>query len=161
MTSLRWTAPFLLIALAPLAGCGGGSETLSEQELIAKGDAACQQGQKRFAEIGQLRPQSAEQAGEVTAKLIASAKVELGKLKALEPPAELEEKFNAYLAAKEEALEILEKRKAAADRADEGAYGRLGNRLAKGQPQRLKLAQAVGFKHCSRTVTPEAAEGGQ
>jgi hypothetical protein len=160
MTAMRSPIPTALaacaIVLGALTGCGG-SGTLSKHELIVKGDAVCETGQRRFAQISAVPPTSAKQASELTAKLIASATAELNGLKGLDPPSDLKPKLDAYIKAKEEALSLLKQRKAAADKADEGTYGKLVTKLASGQPERVKLAQAVGFKQCSRPPAPVPA----
>jgi hypothetical protein len=163
MIAMRSSIPTALaacaIALGALTGCGG-SGTLSKHELIVKGDAVCETGQRRFAQISAVPPTSAKQASGLTAKLIESATAELNGLKDLHPPADLKPKLDAYIKAKQEALDLLKQRKAAADRADEGAYGKLVTKLSSGQPERVKLAEAVGFAKCSRPPAPVSAAKG-
>ncbi len=150
-----------VVATGALAACGGGdSQTLSKHDLIVKGDGICATGQKRFADVGQAPPTSAKQAAQQSATLVASATEELNGLKALNAPTDLQPKLDAYLKTKAEALDLLKQRKEAADKADENAYGQVNAKLAKGQPERLRLAEAVGFKKCSRPVAAVPAASG-
>ena len=48
------------------------------------------------------------------------------------------------------ALELLERGRAAAEEEDAGPIGKAQARAAAEQPERLKLARAVGFKQCSK-----------
>lgn len=152
-------APLLAVLCLGAAGCGGdddsssdsaSSEELPASELITSADQICRDGVERFAEIQSKTPGSAEEAETQTGDLVDVASEELEELRALNPPEELSAPYDAYLESRATALEQLERgRDAAADR-DTEAYVEARNEANAGQPQRLKLAKAVGLKSCSQ-----------
>jgi hypothetical protein len=148
-----WSGSAALAAtgLAVLAGCGGGGgEPLTAQQLVAQGDEICKQGQQRFAEIQSQPPANASDAVDQTEQLIDSANEELDGLRDLNPPDELSDTYSQYLDAKQEALDLLEDGRDAADDQNAKLYGELQSKVAAAGPERLKLAREVGFKICSR-----------
>ena len=113
------------------AGCGGDTEQVSAEELIRRGDGICAEG--RFPALEETL-----------------ATDELNELREIRPPDELRERYDSYLAARGRALELLEQGRDAADDKDADAYGKAQAKAAAEQPERLKLARAVGFKTCSK-----------
>ena len=151
----RRPAGFAALASAALAalagaGCGENGDQVSEEELIARGDRICAEGQKRFAEVQAAAPQSAAVAAEQTEKLLQIATDSLNELRDIRPPEDLRERYDAYLEARARALELLAKGRNAAADEDAESYGRAQVRAAAEQKQRLRLARAVGFEVCSR-----------
>lgn len=137
------------VALAA-AGCGSDTEQVSAEELVQRGDEICVEGRKEFAEIQSEAPPNASAAADQTDALVEIATDELNELREIRPPAELQDKYDAYLAARGKALELLEEGRDAADDKDADAYGRAQAEAAAAQPERLKLAKAVGFQQCSK-----------
>jgi hypothetical protein len=138
--------------LAALAGCGssGDGGTLSEGEFLAQGDAICKRAHDQFAELQQHPPSSADAAATLTQKLIEISESELGQIRDLNAPQEVQPALDRYLTAREDGIAILKQGLKAARNENAGAYARAQAQVAKGQVRRLKLAQAVGFKECSR-----------
>lgn len=156
----RSVAPLLAVLCLGAAGCGGdddssspsspSSEELAPSELVRAADEICRDGVERFAEIQSKTPSSAEEAETQTGDLVEVASMELDELRALNPPEELSAAYDAYVESRATALEQLERgRDAAADR-DTEAYVEARDEANAGQPQRLKLAKAVGLKSCSQ-----------
>ena len=140
----------LALALALLASaCGEETEKLSAEQLISRGDEICKRGQERFAEVQQEPPANATEAREQTDELVEVANDELDELRDLRPPDELGDAYDAYLQARGSALELLEQGRDAAEDKDADAYDEAQIEAAADQPERLKLARAVGFKVCS------------
>lgn len=139
-----------IATLALIAGCGGGSTAVNKDQLIVKGDAICQEGQKRFSEIQAAPATTAKLAADQTAKLIESANAEIGQLKKLNPPAEEKSKFDAYITAREQVLTYFHQGLDAAKHNRDQGFAAAKTKVAEGGPGRLKLAQAVGFKKCSQ-----------
>ena len=133
------------------AGCGEDSEQLSTEELVSRGDAICKQGQERFVEIQEEPPANATEAGEQASELVEVASDELDELRNLRPPDEQREAYDAYLEARDTALELLEQGRDAAEDQDAEGYAEAQAKATADQPERLKLAQAVGFQTCSKT----------
>lgn len=143
--------PLLAAALlAGLAGCGSSTEQVSAQELVSRGDRICEQGRERFDEIQAQAPANASAAVDQTNELVDVATDELNELRKIRPPDELRERYDAYLESRARSLGLLEEGRDAAEDKDQEAYGRAQAKAAAGQPERLKLARAVGLKQCSK-----------
>lgn len=147
----------LLIAL--LAGCGGGGtssttstggEELSKSELIAKGDAICKDAHDRFAELQGSPPTTPEESATFTQRLIDITESEISQLRALNAPASVKPALDNYLKALDKNVAILKQGLAAARNSDATAYAKAQAKAVEDQVERLQLAQAVGFKECSR-----------
>jgi hypothetical protein len=148
---LAWVA--LLAAIALLPGCGGGGGdggTLTKDELIAQGNEICKQGDKQYTELQKNPPKTSQEAATLTQKLIGITNSEVDQIRALNAPEEAQPALDRYLKAREDGLAILEQGLKAAENNDAQAYAAAQAKMAAGQVDRLKLAQAVGFTECSR-----------
>ena len=150
---MRATLISLLVcsaAASGLAACGDdSSEQLSAEELVSRADEICRVGIERFGEIQSKPPGNAVEAEDQTSELADVASDELNDLRELRPPDELQDSYEAYLESRGRALDQLERgRDAAADR-DTEAYVAAQAEVTADQPNRLKLAKAVGLQDCS------------
>jgi hypothetical protein len=68
----------------------------------------------------------------------------------LNGPEEVRPALERYLKARQDGVAILEQGLKAAESNDAQAYAAAQAKMAAGQVDRLKLAQAVGFTECSR-----------
>jgi hypothetical protein len=141
--------------LAVISGCGGGGgdgggETLTKAQLIAQGDAICAQAREDFRASQPPAPSSPERAAALQEALIQTSEQEVGRLRALDAPVEVEPALDRYLKAREDGIAALKRGLEAAQREDLSAYGAAQREVVAGQVNRLKLAQAVGFSECSR-----------
>jgi hypothetical protein len=160
MDMSRHLAALAAVAIAALvAGCGGGTTPVSAPELITKGDELCRAEQENFKEIQATPPASASDAADQTGELVSSAQDELDALRDLEPPSDLKAKYDAYLDAQQQALDLLKKGQSAAEDQDGTTYGKLQKQIADGAAKRHELAQAVGFKDCSNPLAATGAPG--
>jgi len=140
-----------LVALSAIAiGCGEDTEQVSAEQLVSRGDAICAEGRDRFADIQSEPPANASEASDQTEELVDAATDELNDLRNLRPPDELSDSYEQYLQARGSALELLEEGRDAAKDRDAEAYAEAQTKASADQPERLKLAQAVGFKTCSK-----------
>jgi predicted transcriptional regulator len=165
---LRWVAILMTAALmATLAACGGGDDDttsapqgeLSRSELVAEGDAICQEASDRFAQAREAPPTTAEESATFTQGLIDITEDQVSRLRALDPPASLEPAMKRYLAALEANIATLREGLAAAEQNDATAYAEAQAKAVEGQVERLRLAQAVGFRTCSRPAGGGPAAG--
>jgi hypothetical protein len=143
-----WSAA-ALGAAALLAGCGGGDE-LSRGEFIARADALCEAGRESFDDLQSRPPRDTEAAARLTTELIEVSEGELDELGELEPPEDLRAPMDEYLAAREDALELLHRGHLAAERGATRAYADAQRQAAAGQVERLRLARGIGLARCSR-----------
>ena len=139
------------LAAAAASGCGGDTEQVNVEELIERGDEICAEGRQRFDEVQAQAPANAAAAADQTDELVVIATDELNELRNIRPPDELRERYDRYLEARGRALELLEQGRDAAQDKNADAYARAQAKAAAEQPERLKLARAVGFKVCSKS----------
>jgi hypothetical protein len=149
----------LLLPLLGLAGCGGGDGTLTKAELVSKGDAICKSAHDQFAQLQKSPPSTAAEAAALTGKLISISENELNQLRDLNVSADVKPALDRYLAAREQGIAVLKKGLAAAQNGNARAYAAAQATIAKSQVKRLRLAQAVGFRECSRPIGSGAAAG--
>jgi uncharacterized protein YhaN len=160
-SGLRGPAAAVLGVLALLAGIVGlaalldlgpfeeESSSLTQAEFIAKGDQACERAHEQFAELQRTPPNSAEGAVSLTQNLLEISEGELSQIRRLDAPPEVQDALDRYLRARERGIALLERGLEAARDRNAGAYADAQAKIAAGQVQRLKLAQAVGFSECS------------
>ena len=154
MSRRRWIAAALLVAISigALVGCGGGSEELSAEELVAMGDEICTEERDRFDEIQSVPLTSASVGAKQAEELLAAAESAQDDLRDLEPPEEIRDSYDSYLDARDEVSDLLERGREAAEDKDGAAFGKAQEEAAAGAAKREKLARELGFKVCSRSA---------
>ena len=134
------------MSLVVAGGCGGGGDELSREELISQGDAICERYEERSAEVEEPEgPDDLERFVEETRALIADGVDELDDL---EPPEELADEYESWIAQNEENLELLDDlREAAAENDEARVAGILEEAEQKGE-RADELAREMGFRDC-------------
>jgi hypothetical protein len=145
----------LIVALAAVFGLGpfgdsDGGTTLTKTQFTAEADQACQQAHDKYAELQKSPPNSAQGAADLTQNLIDISENELGQIRALDAPQEVQRALDRYLAAREQGIAELKKGLEAAQARNARGYADAQAKIAAGQVHRLRLARAVGFSQCSR-----------
>ena len=141
-------------AAAAHAGCGPfGDEGLTEEEFIAEGNAICERGREQYLELQRDPPSSASEAAELTRRLIEITESEIEDLRELNAPGASEDALDDYLESREAGLEILRDGLEAAEDQDAQAYSEAQAQVARGQVDRARLAERVGFSECSRPLS--------
>ncbi len=143
-------AAVLTAAVVAASGCGDGSQRLSREELIARGDALCREAEHSFARIQAQPPRSAKEAADQTGELIDVSKDEVDGLRRLDPPDDLKPALERYIAARRAVIDVFERGRDAADNQDARAYRAAQKQVKSGEAARYRLARAVGFADCSR-----------
>jgi hypothetical protein len=153
MRRARWIGLIIPtgLLLAATAGCGGGKEQVSAAELVQKGDAICRDEQSRFNQVQAAPLRNASDGADQADALLGAVKDAVGSLRDLGPPKPEQAAYDRYLDAKERAVQYFEQGKDAADNQDGPAYSGAQAAVARGAPERAKLAKAVGFRACSQT----------
>jgi hypothetical protein len=147
-----------IVALAAVFGLGpfdgddggGGGTALDKAQFTAKGDQVCNAAHDKFVELQKTPPNSAEGAVALTQNLIEISENELGQIRALDAPPEVQPALDRYLQAREQGIEQLKQGLQAAQERNARAYADAQAKIAASQVQRLTLARAVGFRQCSR-----------
>jgi hypothetical protein len=157
------------LLLILVGGCGGGGadttsttggQELTRSELIAKGDAICEDAHERFAQLQASPPTTPEESATFTQQLIDITETEVSQLRALDAPASVKPALDDYLKALDKNVEVLKQGLTAAQQSDAAAYARAQAKAVKGQVERLRLAQAVGFSECSRPAGTAPSSAG-
>ena len=140
------------IAVAVLAGCGGGSNEVGAAELVMMGDSICSKERDRFDEIQAAPLTSASVGAEQAGELLEVAEDAQAELRDLEPPEEIRETYDRYLDSRDRVSDLLAEGKEAAEDKDGAAYGKAQEAAAAGAPEREKLARELGFRVCSQAA---------
>jgi hypothetical protein len=138
-------------AAAAIAGCDGGSDEVSAEELAQRGDDVCRDLQKRFSEIQAQPPANASEGAGQAGELLGVAEDAQAELREIEPPEELRASYDGYLDARGEVSDALERGQQAAEAQDGEAYGKAQEEAAAGASERRKLARRLGFQVCSQS----------
>ncbi len=153
MSPLRSSALALLsvaVTAAAIAGCDGGPEQITAEELVDRGDDICGEVSERFDEI-QAAPLTSAAVGEKQAEELLDVTDDAqADLRDLEPPEEVRDTYESYLEARDDFRDLLERGREAAERRNGAAYGKAQEEAAAGAPERERLADELGFKVCSR-----------
>jgi hypothetical protein len=140
----------IAVAIAGIAGagCGSSKHQVSAAELVQKADDICRDEQAKFNRIQAHPPANASIAADQTKELANVTDAASSDLSDLEPPDQLSAPYEAYLKARDDALDELKKGEDAADNQDSAGYSAAQTAVAKSAPRRQKLAAAVGLKVC-------------
>jgi len=130
------------------AGCGSSKEKLNAGELAEKADAICRDEQAQFDQIQAHSPANASIAADQTKDLIDATEAASSDLSDLEPPDQLRYPYDAFLRARDGALDQMKKGRDAADSQDSAGYSSAQTAVAKSAAPRHRLAAAVGLKVC-------------
>ncbi len=134
-------------ALAVAAGCGGGGDRLSRDELVSEADAICADYEAELE--GLAEPESLAD----FERLVQDAKpiVETGveELRALEPPEDLEEEYDEWISQNEENVESLDDLQAAVAERDEQRVQEVVQGLDQNEQEADELAAEIGLEECA------------
>jgi len=150
--TLTGVAAALAIAAVLVTGCGGSSR-LSPAEFAKRADAECTQADKSAP---QTAPRTAKQAVRYTQQQIDGRTALDAKLRKLSPPKSESGTFASFNAGTAELLGVLRQQGTAAQKNDENRYAKLNDVFSKIAQAREKLAAALGFKVCGRSVVAGA-----
>lgn len=139
-------AALAAVALAA-AGCDGGSDRLSERELRERANAICARYDEQIDEVA--APTSADEVARFAERAAELTREGVAELRALEPPAELEEDYARFLA-EGDGVVALSERLARAARA--GDVAELETILAEAQESERRsdrIARELGLDDCA------------
>ena len=141
-------------ACVALAGCGGdgGGDRLSRAELVSRADAICRTYEARLDALGQ--PTNVDELKEFADKSVPIAKEGRDELRALEPPEDLEATYDAWLEQGDEAIEIVERLRDAAEDGDTAEIQRIARDAQRADTESNRLAGELGFRQCGDTASP-------
>ena len=120
--------------------------------LIARGDEICRRAHEAFVDVQRETPETAEEAADLTGRLIDIAEDETKEINALNGTQVFEAGIDEYLAAREEGIDAMRAGREAAANDDAQAYAQSQADLAASQRKRHQIARRIGFAVCSRPL---------
>lgn len=148
-------------ATALIAGCGGGSDSLSAEDFRSQADAICADAKREIEAIPE--PASADQFLTYIQDALPIQRAQLDRLEALEPPDDLQEGFDAGVAAVEEQIDAIDAAGARLEAGEDAAavVAEVTPTLESLNQQSDAAAQALGLTVCGsdddETATTPAA----
>jgi hypothetical protein len=137
-----------------VAGCGGGGggERLTQAEFVAQADAICGKYEARLDALG--RPTNVAELGSFADKALPIARDGREELGRLRPPEELEDTYDAWLEQGDEAIEIVERLRDAAEDGDQAEIQKIAQDAQRADAESNRLAGELGFEQCGAAGTP-------
>jgi hypothetical protein len=140
-------AALVALALAGLAGCGGGAG--GDPEAYRKaGDAACTDYQQAIAGLAQ--PAKPTDLGPYIEKALPVLTRTVDRLEKLDPPGDLRDAYETFRNAARKTVARAEALRQAAQDADAGEVQRLLAEAAEASTKRVGLARDAGLEACAQ-----------
>lgn len=130
-----------------LAACGGGDDGLSREEFVSEADSICAEYDQRVEEIDD--PQSLDDVERYADEAKPVIEDGMAELRALEPPDELQEQWDDYMASSEESLDYLDELREAAASGDEARIQEIAQEVSEKNEDADRLAQDIGLQDCT------------
>jgi hypothetical protein len=145
-----------LLAATAVAGCGGddGGDRLSRAEFISRADAICSRYEARLDALGQ--PTNVDELESFADKALPIAKDGREELGELNPPEDLEDTYDAWLDRGNEAIQIVERLRDAAEDGDQAEIQRIAQEAQRIDTESNRLAEQLGFEQCGETASPSS-----
>src|SRR5215210_2253595 len=140
---MRTRTAVALLVPALVAGCGGG---LSKSELVAKGDAICARVNKQIAK--EPDPENAADLERLAKRTTEISGPAIKDMEGLEPPSELEDDFDKFVASLKRQRDLTEEIGEAAGDGDTAKVQRIGADAQKAQAEYTRVSAKIGFEQC-------------
>jgi hypothetical protein len=128
------------------AGCGGGDDRLTREELIEEADATCTEFDQRIEEVDE--PESLDDIERYVQEIRPIVEEGTDELEALEPPEELQDEYDDWIAATRSGVERFDELEEAAASGDEQRIQEVLEGAGEGGDEANRLAQEIGLKEC-------------
>jgi hypothetical protein len=128
------------------AGCGGGDDRLTREELVEEADATCADFDQRIEEVGE--PESPEDIERYVQEIRPIVEEGTDELDALQPPEELEDDYDQWIQETRSAIDMLDELEEAAASGDEQRIQEVLQAAGEGGEEADRLAQELGFQEC-------------
>ena len=146
--------PHVLVFLAFLtgamglaaAGCGGGGDRLSRDELIEEADATCAEFDQRIEEVQE--PESLDDIERYVQEIRPIVEEGTDQLVDLEPPEELQDEYDDWIAATRSGVERLDEVEEAAASGDQQQIQEALQGVGGGGEEADRLAEEIGLQEC-------------
>jgi hypothetical protein len=137
----------IVLGAAALAGCGGGGERLTKDELVAKADSICGKYEKKLDALAE--PQSmaeVESLAEEAKPIVADGVDELDQLR---PPEELGDEYDRWIVLNRDSVDAIEELKDAAADGDEARVQQVVQEAARNEKEADALGRQIGLGECA------------
>ena len=128
------------------AGCGGGGDRLTREELIEQADATCAEFDQQIEEVQE--PESLEDIERYVQEIRPIVEEGTDELDALEPPEELEDSYDQWIEATRSGVEQFDELEEAAASGDEQRIQEVFEGAGVGGEEADRLAEEIGFQEC-------------
>jgi hypothetical protein len=135
------------------AGCGGsgtggsaGGDRLALADFIAQADAICKEYDAKFEALG--TPETPAEAADIVRSGSSIAVEQLGKLRELAPPADVEDRINEAYTALDEQIALFDDYAEAADANDTAAVQEISGKLDALNTKADDIAAEIGLEEC-------------
>ena len=146
--------PYVLVLIAFLtgamglaaAGCGGGDDRLTREELIEEADATCTEFDQRVDEVDE--PESLDDIERYVQEIRPIVEEGTDELDALEPPEELQDEYDDWIAATRSGVDRFDELEEAAASGDEQRIQEVLQGAGESGEDANRLAQEIGLQEC-------------
>jgi hypothetical protein len=138
-----------VVVLLAVAGCGGddGNDRLTKAELVQQADAVCVEYARKVKALGD--PQTLTDLSTYARSAHQALANGLDELRKLRPPAELQTRYDTWVAAGERALGRIDELQKAAAKGDQTEIRRLVDAATREDAQSDRLASQLGMTDCA------------
>jgi hypothetical protein len=144
----RAVAVAVVCGLFALAGCGGGGgDRLTKDELASQADAICGKYEQKLDALAE--PKSIEEVESLAEEAKPIVEDGVDELDDLEPPEELEEDYDRWIALNRESLEAIDELKEAAASGDESRVEQVVQDANSKEEEADALAGRIGLDECA------------
>jgi hypothetical protein len=146
--------PHVLVLLAFLtgamglagAGCGGGDDRLTREELIDEADATCAEFDQQIEDVQE--PESLDDIERYLQEIRPIVEEGTDELDALEPPEDLQDEYDDWIAATRSGVDRFDELEEAAASGDEQRIQEVFEDVGTGGEEADRLAEEIGFQEC-------------
>jgi hypothetical protein len=128
------------------AGCGGGSDRLTREELIEEADATCAEFDQQIEDVQE--PESLDDIKRYVQEIRPIVEEGTDELDALEPPEELEDEYTDWIEATRSGVDRIDELEDAAASGDEQRIQEVLQGGAEGGEEADRLAREIGLQEC-------------
>jgi hypothetical protein len=128
------------------AGCGGGDDRLTREELVEEADATCADFDQRIEEINE--PESPADIERYVQEIRPIVEEGTDELDALQPPEELEDEYDQWIQETRSAIDMFDELEEAAASGDEQRIQEVLEGAGEGGEEADRLAQELGLQEC-------------
>ncbi len=147
---MRVSSAGLALIVAFLAGCGGGGggERLTKEQFLEQADAICADFEAKLDELPD--PQNLEELIALAGEAQPIAAEGVARVRALNPPEELEADVDAWLDLNEENVQRIEDLREAGEAGDEERVREIATGGSENEQKADALAKKIGLSDCAR-----------